>query len=102
MARFAGAGGRGSRGGGRGRGRRPHPGRGKPQAGPGAAIVDQEQSASYRPMGAALTIQEVSNQYAFVARACRSYKAEPAKTMCQAECDQSVDADCCGQAHQDS
>ena len=57
MARFA-AGGRG----GRGRGRRPHPGRGKPQAGPGAAIVDQEQSASYRPMGAALTIQEVSLQ----------------------------------------
>lgn len=29
------------------------------QKGPGAAIVDQEQSASYRPMGAALTIQEV-------------------------------------------
>ncbi|KAA6418260.1 MAG: embryo defective protein [Trebouxia sp. A1-2] len=60
MARFAGAGGRGSRGGGRGRGRRPHPGRGKPQAGHGAAIVDQEQSASYRPMGAALTIQEIA------------------------------------------
>ncbi|DBB15126.1 TPA: hypothetical protein ACH3X3_004135 [Trebouxia sp. C0006] len=60
MARFAGAGGRGSRGSGRGRGRRPHPGRGKPQAGPGSAIVDQEQSASYRPMGAALTIQEIA------------------------------------------
>ena len=70
MARFA-AGGRG----GRGRGRRPHPARGKPQAGPGAAIVDQEQSASYRPMGAALTIQEVGSQSVSSVCLCRAYKA---------------------------
>lgn len=86
MARFA-AGGRGQGRGGRGRGRRPHAGRGKPQAGIGAAVVDQEQSASYRPMGAALTIQEVSSKLAVVACAFRSSQLDAKRLAPGVPCD---------------